>query len=140
MSDPAPAPEPSRIAAPVATRTTSSTSMRSIQALASEFAYPHAHLGYLTDVQAEALRNFKDVLEERKLWTRGPPASHDDPTLLRFLRARRFVVEDAYKQFKETEEWRAAQDTDVLYRTIELDAFEHSRRLVRPRPPRSQPS
>jgi hypothetical protein len=50
----------------------------------------------------------------------------------RFLRARRWIAEDAYKQFKETEDWRAANNIDTLYRTIELDAYEQSRRLVGP--------
>lgn len=48
----------------------------------------------------------------------------------RYLRARRWVVEDAYQQFKDTEEWRKANDLDVLYNTIDLDAYEQSRRLV----------
>jgi hypothetical protein len=53
----------------------------------------------------------------------------------RFLRARRWIPEDAYKQFKETEDWRKANDLDVLYKTIEVDAYEQSRRLVNPPPP-----
>lgn len=47
----------------------------------------------------------------------------------RFLRARRWVAEDAYKQFKDTEDWRKANDINVLYDTIELEAYEESRRL-----------
>lgn len=53
----------------------------------------------------------------------------------RFLRARRWVVLDAYKQFKETEDWREANQLDVLYDSIDLDAYEQSRRLVRGVPP-----
>lgn len=52
------------------------------------------------------------------------------PSCSRYLRARRWVVEDAYKQFKDTEDWRSANHIDTLYRTIELDAYEQSRRLV----------
>ena len=48
----------------------------------------------------------------------------------RFLRARRWVVEDAYKQFKDTEEWRKANELDVLYDTIDLESYEQTRRLV----------
>jgi hypothetical protein len=103
----------------------------------------------LTASEEEALTKFRKLLEERGYWNPGPPASHDDPTLLyavplcaqdhdddrltlhrRFLRARRWVPEDAFKQFKETEDWRVANDIDVLYRTIEIDAYEQSRRLV----------
>ena len=49
----------------------------------------------------------------------------------RYLRARRWVPNDAYQQFHETEEWRKANDIDLLYHTIEVDAYEQSRRLVR---------
>ncbi|RSL58571.1 hypothetical protein CEP53_006087 [Fusarium sp. AF-6] len=94
-----------------------------------DHAYPHGHLGHLNPGQEEAFVQFKNVLEERGLLKRGPPASHDDPLLLRYLRARRWVVEDAYQQFKDTEEWRKANDLDVLYNTIDLDAYEQSRRL-----------
>ncbi|POR37706.1 SEC14 cytosolic factor, partial [Tolypocladium paradoxum] len=97
---------------------------------AASTAYPRGHLGYLSAHEEDALRAFQDVLEARGLYQRGPPASHDDPTLLRFLRARRWVVEDAFRQFKDTEDWRAANSIDTLYRTIEVDAYEQSRRMV----------
>lgn len=51
--------------------------------------------------------------------------------LRRFLRARRWVIPDAYKQFHETEEWRKANNLDVLYDTIDLEVYDQSRRLVR---------
>ncbi|KAI9152159.1 phosphatidylinositol transporter [Paramyrothecium foliicola] len=95
----------------------------------SDISYPNAHLGHLTPHQEEALDQFKALLQERGAWKPGPPPSHDDGLLLRFLRARRWVPEDAYTQFKDTEDWRAANDIDVLYHTIELDAYEQSRRL-----------
>ncbi|KAF4979998.1 hypothetical protein FZEAL_3860 [Fusarium zealandicum] len=101
----------------------------SASTLGGDHAYPQGHLGHLTQTQEEALASFKSVLEERGLWERGPPASHDDPLLLRYMRARRWVVEDAYQQFKDTEEWRKANDLDVLYNTIELSAYEQSRSL-----------
>ncbi|KAK2000446.1 CRAL/TRIO domain-containing protein [Colletotrichum falcatum] len=91
--------------------------------------YPHGHLGHLTEHEEAQLAAFKTLLEGKALYKPGPPASHDDPTLLRYLRARRWVPEDALAQFKDTEEWRAANDIDVLYRTIDLDAYEQSRRL-----------
>ncbi|KAF4988736.1 hypothetical protein FDECE_14947 [Fusarium decemcellulare] len=103
--------------------------VKSSASLSGDFAYPHGHFGHLSQAQEDAFTRFKEVLEERGLWKRGPPASHDDPLLLRYLRARRWVVEDAYQQFKDTEEWRKANDLDVLYNTIELSAYEQSRRL-----------
>ncbi len=50
--------------------------------------------------------------------------------LRRFLRARRWIPEDAYTQFKDTEDWRAANDITKLYDTIDVEAYEQSRRLV----------
>lgn len=124
-----PTPDAAHPAAPHATRVTSTTSVPSS---VYDLGYPRGHLGHLTETEEEALESFKNLLEERQYWKRGPPASHDDPTLLRFLRARRWVPEDAFKQFKETEDWRVANDIDVLYRTIEVDAYDQSRRLVCP--------
>ncbi|KAK0750890.1 CRAL-TRIO domain-containing protein [Schizothecium vesticola] len=94
-----------------------------------EIGYPHGHLGHLNEEEEAALGEFKALLEERGLYKPGPPASSDDQTLLRFLRARRWVAEDAYKQFKDTEDWRKANDINVLYDTIEVEAYEESRRL-----------
>ncbi|QPC78324.1 hypothetical protein HYE68_009076 [Fusarium pseudograminearum] len=91
----------------------------------TDYAYPYGHLGHLTQKQEEAFVQFKKVLEERGLLT---PA-HDDPLILRYLRARRWNVEDAYTQFKETEDWRKANDLNVLYDTIDLSAYDFSRRL-----------
>ncbi|TQS32408.1 hypothetical protein Golomagni_07274, partial [Golovinomyces magnicellulatus] len=127
----------------LSTEGTAAHRVKSTASTASSFAYPHGHLGHLNPQQEEALQKFKEVLLERGLLKAGPPASHDDQTLLcvklpsngpaplrlRYLRARRWVVEDAYTQFKETEDWRAANSLDLLYRTIDLDAYESSRRL-----------
>lgn len=49
----------------------------------------------------------------------------------RFLRARKWIIQDAYQQFKDTEEWRKANQLEVLYDTIDVDAYEETRRLVR---------
>jgi hypothetical protein len=115
-----------RLALPQAARTASSQTIAQL----ADYTYPRGHLGYLSEAESEALAQFKVVLQERGYWTPGPPApSHDDPLLLRFLRARRWVVEDAFGQFKDTEDWRKANDLDVLYKTIELDAYEECRRL-----------
>ncbi|CRK42724.1 hypothetical protein BN1708_008841 [Verticillium longisporum] len=92
-------------------------------------AYPAGHLGHLTEHQDAQLVAFKKLLQERGLYTPGPPASHDDPTLLRYLRARRWHPADALTQFADTEAWRAANDIDLLYKTIELPAYDASRRL-----------
>ncbi|KAK1959972.1 CRAL/TRIO domain-containing protein [Colletotrichum sublineola] len=96
---------------------------------APNVGYPNGHLGHLTQHEETQFAAFKTLLENKGLYKPGPPASHDDPTLLRYLRARGWVPEDAFTQFKDTEEWRAANDIDVLYRTIEHEAYEQSRRL-----------
>ncbi|KAK0620085.1 CRAL-TRIO domain-containing protein [Immersiella caudata] len=101
----------------------------SISVAGHEIGYPHGHLGHLSDAEEESLRGFKEYLQEKGLYQAGPPPSHDDQTLLRFLRARRWVIPDAYKQFSDTEEWRKANDLDNLYDTIDLEAYEQARQL-----------
>ncbi|KAH8880246.1 CRAL/TRIO domain-containing protein [Thozetella sp. PMI_491] len=94
-----------------------------------EIGYPHGHLGHLSAEEEAAFVAFKAFLVEKGDYKPGPPPSHDDQTLLRFLRARRWVVADAYKQFKDTEDWRQANHLGVLYDTIDLEAYEQSRKL-----------
>ncbi|KAL2171525.1 hypothetical protein VTG60DRAFT_2693 [Thermothelomyces hinnuleus] len=94
-----------------------------------DIGYPHGHLGHLTEDEANRLQLFKNFLEEKGLYKPGPPPSQDDQTLLRFLRARRWSVNDAYGQFKDTEEWRRANQLEVLYDTIDVDAYEQTRNL-----------
>ncbi|KAL2887077.1 Sec14 cytosolic factor [Ceratocystis lukuohia] len=95
----------------------------------AEFAYPNGHLEHLTAPEAAALKSFKDLLITKGRYTAGAPPSHDDSTLIRFLRARRWVPEDALTQFSDTEDWRKANDINVLYQTIDIDAYEQSRVL-----------
>ncbi|KAI1876914.1 uncharacterized protein JN550_000986 [Neoarthrinium moseri] len=94
-----------------------------------EHGYPQGHLGHLTATEEQALKDFKVLLEEKNLWTPGPPPSHDDPTLLRYLRARKWVPQDAYVQFNDTEVFRKANDIGVLYDTMDIDAYEASKKL-----------
>lgn len=49
----------------------------------------------------------------------------------RYLRARKFVPDDALKQFKETEDWRKSTHIDELYDNIDLQEYEDARKLVR---------
>ncbi|KAK3952447.1 CRAL-TRIO domain-containing protein [Pseudoneurospora amorphoporcata] len=95
----------------------------------TQVGYPNGHLGHLKPEEQEALERFKTYLAEKGYYKPGPLASHDDQTLLRYLRARRWNVVDAFKQFKETEDWRKANGLNVLYDTIDLEAYEASRRL-----------
>jgi len=89
------------------------------------------HLGRLTPEQETALSTFKANLEKAKLYspaTETSKASHDDETLLRFLRARRFDPEKAQKQFSDTLAWRKKYDVDNLFANFDTEEFEASRR------------
>ncbi|KAL1743664.1 CRAL-TRIO domain-containing protein [Schizophyllum fasciatum] len=84
-------------------------------------------LGHLNDAQQAAFASFKADLAAAKLYTPGAPGgepSHDDSTLLRFLRARKFDPKAAQKQFAATELWRKEHDVDRLYATFDPDEFE----------------
>ncbi|KAJ8117771.1 hypothetical protein ONZ43_g4126 [Nemania bipapillata] len=97
---------------------------------AVEVGYPTGHLGHLTEHETQALADFKALIEEKGIYKQGPPPSHDDPTLLRYLRARKWVPHDAYVQFSETEKFRNANEIETLYDTIDIDSYEASRKLV----------
>ncbi|XP_065888646.1 uncharacterized protein [Dysidea avara] len=63
-------------------------------------------LDNLSDEQGKALENFKSQLSDDYL--------SNDGTYLRFLRARKFVVQDALKQYRETCDWRREKDVDTI--------------------------
>ena len=48
----------------------------------------------------------------------------------RFLRARRFVPQDALQQFTDTELWRESNKIGDLYNNIDIKDYEETRRLV----------
>ncbi|RFU32097.1 hypothetical protein B7463_g4250, partial [Scytalidium lignicola] len=104
-----------------------------VQSAAVEYGYPIGHLGHLTEEEESALKEFKTVCKEKGYYKPGngpaEPPSHDDATLLRYLRARRFNVQDAWKQFEDTENWRKSNQLDLLYETIDLNHYEETRVL-----------
>ncbi|KAK0195040.1 CRAL/TRIO domain-containing protein [Armillaria mellea] len=84
------------------------------------------------DYEQRQLQVFKDSLIEAKLYrpaTETEKASHSDVTLLRFLRARRFDISKAQKQFSDTEAWRKEHGVDRLFATFDDDEFELSKRF-----------
>ncbi|PPR07267.1 hypothetical protein CVT26_012427 [Gymnopilus dilepis] len=90
------------------------------------------HLGNLTPEQEQALSTFKENLIKADLYKPGTESqkpSHDDPTLLRFLRARSFNPAAAQKQFTDTENWRKKHDVPRLFYEISDEDFEHSKRF-----------
>ncbi|KAJ3560204.1 hypothetical protein NP233_g10993 [Leucocoprinus birnbaumii] len=90
------------------------------------------HLGHLTAEQEEAFAKFKDNLSKANLYhpsTESRSASHDDPSLLRFLRARSWQPAAAQKQFQDAENWRLKYDVNNLYATFDPEEFEKSKRF-----------
>ncbi|CAA7265448.1 unnamed protein product [Cyclocybe aegerita] len=90
------------------------------------------HLGNLTIEQEKALETFKENLAKAGLYTPArekEKASHDDPTLLRFLRARSFNPTAAQKQFSECENWRKTHQICKLYYKMSDEDVEHAQRF-----------
>ena len=79
-----------------------------------------------------ALDRFKKLSQQKGYYDPGDdktPPSHDDETLLRYLRARKFIPQEAFGQFKDTEDWRKENQLDTLYDTIDVEEYEATRRL-----------
>lgn len=90
------------------------------------------HLGNLTAQQDRAFSTFKDNLLKANLYTphsEDQEASHDDPTLLRFLRARSFNPEAAQKQFSASEDWRKKHNVTQVYYNTKPEDLRNSRRF-----------
>lgn len=98
-----------------------------------EYGYPNGHLGHLDPQETKALEEFKELCTEKNTFykpaTDTTPSTHDDVTLLRFLRARRFIPQEAYQQFHDTETWRAKNEIDNLYENIDVEEYEETRKL-----------
>ncbi|KAJ3516962.1 hypothetical protein NLJ89_g796 [Agrocybe chaxingu] len=99
--------------------------------LSQHLALP-GHLGNLTLEQEQALTAFKENLIKANLYVpvgEGQEASHDDPTLLRFLRARGFNPAAAQKQFADSEGWRKKHNVPKVYHELTPDDMEHAQRF-----------
>ena len=46
------------------------------------------------------------------------------------MRARKWNAQDAFVQFKDTEEWRKTNQIDRLYDRIDVDEYDAGRKLV----------
>ncbi|EAW12704.1 SEC14 family lipid-binding protein [Aspergillus clavatus NRRL 1] len=99
-------------------------------------AWLAGHLNHLTEDQEEKLREFKALCERNGYYKpaaqgEGPDTkpSHDDATMLRFLRARKFDVNGAWGQFKDTEDWRRDNAIEALYENIEVESYDAARRM-----------
>lgn len=88
------------------------------------------HVGHLTTQEESALTQFKQLSAKQGFYTPATDtkkASHDDGTLVRYLRARKFVPQDAFAQFKDTEIWRKDNDLDALYEKIDIHDYQEAR-------------
>ncbi|KAF1837993.1 CRAL/TRIO domain-containing protein [Decorospora gaudefroyi] len=94
--------------------------------------YPAGHLSHLSETQQAQLSEFKTICQDAGYYTPatgGQAASHDDETMLRYLRARRFVPQEAFNQFKSTEDWRKENKLTEIFNAIETEEYEQTRRL-----------
>lgn len=78
-------------------------------------------VGTLTADQEKVLEEFKVKLREANLFHE---VRHTDYFLLRFLRARKFSIEDAFLMLKNFEEWRKEWDVDTLVKEFKLPCEE----------------
>ncbi|CAD6573490.1 MAG: hypothetical protein ASARMPRED_006094 [Alectoria sarmentosa] len=90
------------------------------------------HIGHLTQQEESAFDDFKKLCAKKGYYTphtANGRASHDDGTLIRFLRARKFVPQDAFTQFKDTEIWRKKYELDELYENIDIHEYQAMRQF-----------
>lgn len=90
------------------------------------------HLGHLTAEEESAFNQFKNLCAKGGFYTprtADGKASHDDGTLVRYLRARKFNPQDAYTQFKDTEIWRKDYELDALYENIDIHEYQAMRQF-----------
>ncbi|ERF73106.1 hypothetical protein EPUS_06567 [Endocarpon pusillum Z07020] len=90
------------------------------------------HLNHLTPYQESQLEKFKSILHQQGLYrpaSQDQPASHDDPTVLRYLRARKFDINGAYAQFRDTEKWSKENKITELYENFDVQFYEKARRM-----------
>ncbi|KAL4896024.1 CRAL-TRIO domain-containing protein [Aspergillus ambiguus] len=95
-------------------------------------AWLAGHLNHLTEEQEKKLEEFKKLCAENGYYnpeSEGQKPSHDDATMLRFLRARKFDIDGAWGQFKDTEDWRKENAIEELYENIEVESYEAARRM-----------
>ncbi|KAG6906973.1 hypothetical protein DXG01_011170 [Tephrocybe rancida] len=74
-------------------------------------------LGNLSPEKEEALAKFKEELIAEGIFV---PERMDDAFLLRFLRARKFDLVEAWKMLKEAEEWRKSDNVDDIISTFDF--------------------
>ncbi|KAF8207219.1 CRAL-TRIO domain-containing protein [Mycena galopus ATCC 62051] len=84
---------------------------------AGNYTPPPGHLGNLTPEQEAALAKISEELRAEGAFVE---ARHDDATLLRFLRARKFDVPKAKEMVIASEKWRKEFGVDELVKTFDF--------------------
>ncbi|CAE6430455.1 unnamed protein product [Rhizoctonia solani] len=74
-------------------------------------------VGHLTPEQEQALSQFKQELQDAGYFV---PERHDDPTLLRFLRARKFDLAKSKEMIIACEEWRKKFGVDEIVKNFDF--------------------
>lgn len=83
----------------------------SAQAPASTYQIPPGRLGNLTPEQQKVLDHFRESLQAMEVFV---PERHNDATLLRFLRARKFDLPRAIEMMVAAEKWRKEYGVDEI--------------------------
>ncbi|KAK7053835.1 CRAL-TRIO domain-containing protein [Favolaschia claudopus] len=86
-------------------------------AASAEWTPPPGRLGNLTTVQETALAKFREELRAEGAFVKE---RHDDATLLRFLRARKFDVPKSKEMFLACEKWRKEFGVDELVKSFKF--------------------
>ncbi|QRV72601.1 hypothetical protein RhiJN_00615 [Ceratobasidium sp. AG-Ba] len=75
------------------------------------------HVGHLTPEQAQTLETFRKEITAEDYFV---PERHDDATLLRFLRARKFDLAKAKEMFINCEKWRKEFGVDNIVKNFDF--------------------
>jgi hypothetical protein len=95
----------------------------------STWTPPPGRVGNLSVIQQHTLDKFKKELEADGHFV---PERHDDPTLLRFLRARKFDLPLAKSMLLASEEWRKSFGVDELSKYVALPSLIRNLSLIGP--------
>ena len=95
----------------------------------STYQTPPGRLGNLTQKEQGILEIFRTDLssDPNFPWT---PARHDDATLLRFLRARKFDLVKSKEMIHATEKWRKDFGVDDIVKCVFLPHHDGHRRCA----------
>jgi len=83
--------------------------------MSTSYQAPPGRLGNLTPEQLKTLEQFRKELTDEN-WI--VPERHDDATLLRFLRARKFDLVKAKEMFIAAEKWRKEFGVDDIVKSV----------------------